>query len=93
MTRPTVYSHESRSAPVVTLTVTSIPTGGVGSYTRSPKVGVTNASRSLWEELVFDSSAIATTTISPMATLIETTTVVGSVHILTLLRSSWMTLS
>ena len=88
MTRPTVYSHESRSAPVVTLTVTSIPTGGVGSYTRSPKVGVTTASRSPWEELVVVPSAIATTTISPVDTLLETTNVVGSIHILTFVRCS-----
>jgi len=93
MTRPTVYSQESRSAPVATLTVTSIPTGGVGSYTRSPKVGVATASRSPWEGLVICPSTIATTTISPVDTLVETTTVVGSIHILTLVRNSWSTLS
>ena len=93
MTRPTVYSRESRSAPVAPLIVTSIPTGGVGCYTRSPKVGVATTSRSPWEGLVIVPSAIATTSVSPVDTLLETTTVVGSIHILTLLRHSWSTLS
>ena len=92
MTRPTVYSRESRSAPVAPLIVTSIPTGGVGCYTRSPKVGVATTSRSPWEGLVIVPSAIATTSVSPVDTLFETTVVVGRIHILTFLCHSWITL-
>ena len=88
-----MHSIESRSAPVATLTVTSIPTeGGVG-YTRSPKVGVATTSRTPWEELILVPSAIATTSVSPVDTLFETTFVVGRIHILTFLRHSRITLS
>ena len=93
MTRPTIYHREFRSAPVAPLVVTSIPTEGVGSYTRSPIVGVATTSRTPWEELILVPSAIATTSISPVDTLFETTFVVGRIHILTFLRHSWMTLS
>ena len=64
-----MHSIESRSAPVATLTVTSIPTGGGVGYTRSPKVGVATTPRTPWEGLVFVPSTIATTSISPMVML------------------------
>ena len=81
-----MHSIESRSAPVATLTVTSIPTGGGVSYTRSLRIGVATAPMTPWEGLVFVPSTIAATPESPVATLLETTTVVGSIHILTWLR-------
>ena len=93
MTRPTVYNREIMSAPIAPLIVTSIPTGGVGCYTRSPKVGVATTSRTPWEGPVVFPSAIATTSVSPVDTLFETTFVVGRIHILTFLRHSWITLS
>ena len=46
ITRPAINQSEIRPAPVATLVITSIPTElGVSSYTRSPKIGVTTASR------------------------------------------------
>ena len=93
MTRPTIYHREFRSAPVAPLVVTSIPKEGVGIYTRSPIVGIATTSRTPWEEPVVFPSAIATTSVSPVDTLFETTTVVGRIHILTFLRHSWITLS
>ena len=53
-------------------------TRGVGiSVTTSPtfRVSVTTAPATPWEGLVFVPSAIATTPVSPMAILLETTTV------------------
>ena len=93
MTRPTIYHREFRPAPVAPLVVTSIPTEGVGSYTRSPIVGVATTSRTPWEGPSVFPSAIATTSISSVDTLFVTTVVVGRIHILTFLRRSWITLS
>ena len=88
-----MHSRESRSAPVAPLIVTSIPTGGVGCYTRSPKVGVATTSRTPWEGTCVFPSTIATTSISSVDTLFVTLVVVGSFHILTFLRHSWITMS
>ena len=82
-TIPAPHSIETGSAPITTSISTSIPMGGGVSYTRSLRVGIATAPSSPWEGLVWVPSVIATTPSSPIATLLENTTVVGSIHILT----------